>query len=388
MKSIYNNKSWSGLQWQSILKIAGGFFGFIVLFEIIVNGLFSYPQDPQNTSPGTLKLYFDYGKSTEGKVRRQIGTNNENSAPIARAGWLDPKDWQTRPNKPQSKDDVLVAIYGMSFANDVGRAMQRINPRITIRSVDGPAAPPNHSFAAYSLDRGNHQADIVIWGILASSVQGLDAMTGMTWGAEVTAPFTFPKYYLEQNRLKAIWPKIDSLEGLRFAKQDETKWQAFVTQLQNNDNFYNTFSFQQNLLDSSAIARMIRRAWTQNDKSQKLNKVHTSEGFNQMWEGIAVLNEMIKEFSEVTKADGKLPIVLIINDRGYDNHLFEAIQSTLNKHSIAYVSTHEIVPASDITNFLSDGHFTQEANQKIGQDVLKLIKEEYSDIPPTKADGL
>ena len=370
------------------LKITGGFLGFILLFEIIVNSLYPYPQDPQNTSPGTLKHYFDYGNSTEGKVRRQLGTSNDNSAPIAQAGWFNSENWQKQPNKPQTKQDKFVAIYGMSFTNDVAKAINKINPGITIRRIDGPTAPPNHSFAAYSLDRGNHQADIVIWGILASSVQGLDAMSGMTWGAEVIAPFTFPKYYLEQNRLKAIWPKIDSLEGLRFAKQDEAKWQAFVTQLQNHDNFYNQFSFQQNLLDSSAIARMIRRAWTQNDKSQKRNQVHTSEGFNQRWEGMAVLNQMIKEIGDVTKADGELPIKLIIKDRGYDNHLFEAIQSTLNKHSIAYVSTHEIVPASDMTNFVSDGHFTQEANQKIGQQVLKLIKKEYSDISPTKADGL
>ena len=63
----------------------------------------------------------------------------------------------------------------MSFTNDVGKAMQQIEPQITIRKIDGPTAPPNHSFTAYSLDRKNHDADVVIWGILASSVQGLDA---------------------------------------------------------------------------------------------------------------------------------------------------------------------------------------------------------------------
>ena len=343
---------------------------------MIVNGLFSYPQDPQNTSPGTLQLYFDYGKSIEGKVRRQLGTSNENSAPIAQAGWLDPKNWQKQPKLPQSKQDILVAIYGMSFANDIGQAMQQIDSRITIRSIDGPSAPPNHSFAAYSLDRKNIRADVVILAILASSVQGLDSMTGMTWGAEVVAPFTFPKYYLEEGNLKAIWPSIDSLETLRLAKQNETRWQAFVTQLQNHDRFYNTFSFEQNFLDNSAVARMIRRAWTQNDKSQKLNQIHSSKGFNETWSGIAVLNEMVKEFTQTAKADGKFPIVLVINNRGYDNHLFKAIESTLSKDSIPYISTHEIVPASDMTNFVSDGHFTPEANQKIAQQVIKLIEKE------------
>lgn len=361
---------------QDLFKITGGFLGFIVLFEILINGMFPYPQDPQNTSPGGLKLYFDYGRSTEGKVRRQLGTSNQNSAPIAQAGWLDPKDWQTRPSKPNIKQGTLAAIYGMSFADDVGKAIKQINPRITTRNIGGPAAPPNHSFAAYSLDRKNHNADIVIWGILASRVPALSAMSGMTSGAEVVAPFTFPKYYLEQGDLKAIWPSIDSLETLRLAKQNQTKWQAFETQLQNNDKFYNTFSFQQNLLDRSAVARMIRRAWTQNHKSQTINQIHTSKGFNDTWEGIPVLNEMIKEFAQTSIADGKLPIVLVINNRGYDDHLFKAIQPTLSKYSVPYVSTHEIAPATDLNNFLPDGHFTQEANQKIAQQIIKLIEKD------------
>ena len=200
----------------------------------------------------------------------------------------------------------------------------------------------------------------------------------MTWGAEVPAPYTFPKYYLEQGNLKAIWPSIQSLESLRLAKQDEIKWQAFVTQLENNDKFYNTFSFEQNVFDRSAIVRMIRRAWTQKYKSQKLSQIHTTEGFNHKWEGIAVLNEMIKQFAKTAKADGKVPIILVINNVGYEDHLFEAIQSTLVKESIPYVSTHNIVPATDMTNFVSDGHFTKKANQKIAQQVLKLIEEEKS----------
>ena len=201
-------------------------------------------------------------------------------------------------------------------------------------------------------------------------------MSGMTWNAEFPAPFTFPKYYLKQGDLKAIWPSIDSLESLRLAKQNETKWQAFVNQLESNDKFYNAFSFEQNFFDNSAIVRMIRRAWTQNDKNQKLNQIHSSEGFNQQWEGIAVLNKMVKQFAETAKADGKIPIVLVINNVGYDEHLFEAIQPTLSKESIPYISTHKIVPASDMSNFISDGHFTPEANQKIAQEVLELIEKQ------------
>lgn len=359
-----------------ILKISGGFIGAFLLFEVVVNNLFPYPQDPQNTSPAKLALYFDYGRSIEGKVKRQLGTTKENSAPIAQAGWLNPQRWEKLPSKTISKNKILIAIYGMSFAEHVGNAMEEIEPRFTLRKVSGPAAPPNHSFAAYSLDRGNHDGDIVIWGISASSVKGLNAMSGMTLGAEVPAPFTFPKYYLQNNQLKAIWPTIDSFDDLLIAKQNSSRWQSFVGQLKTYDNYYNLLSFEQNFLDNSATFRMIRRAWTQNYKGQQLNKIHTSEGFKTQWEGIAVLNQMIKEFAETTKSDNKLPIILVINDMGYDEHLFNAINSTLEENSILYVSTHDIAPATDLMNFLPDGHFTKEANTKIAQEVINLIEQE------------
>ena len=91
------------------------FFGFIILFEIIVNVLFPYPTDPLNTNPGTLPLYFDYGRSTEGKVRRQLGTSKENSAPLAQAGWLDPKDWQTLPSKPKQNRYTSCYLWNVLY---------------------------------------------------------------------------------------------------------------------------------------------------------------------------------------------------------------------------------------------------------------------------------
>ena len=60
----------------------------LVGFDLAINRLFPYPTDPLNTNPKALNLYFDYGRSLEGKVARQIGPTDNSSAPIARAGWL------------------------------------------------------------------------------------------------------------------------------------------------------------------------------------------------------------------------------------------------------------------------------------------------------------
>lgn len=378
--SIFSSKSPPKNPILDSVKTGLWFIGFLVLFDIAVNLLFPYPANPR-AKPGKLNLYFDYGRSIEGKIRRQVGATDESTALLALAGWLDSENWSEnhpgQPVRPDPGEELLIATYGMSFSNQVSRAMETINPNITLRLIAGPAAPPNHSFAAYQLDRGHHEADVVILGVLASSVKGLSAISGMTWGAEVPAAFTFPKYGMENGELKAIEPKIQSIEQLRVAVKDEEKWQAFVDQMRNHDRFFNSFLFEENWTDYSAIIRMIRRSWGQKHQVGLTNEIHTSAGFNQDLPDIQVLPVMVQEFAETAQADGKLPIVLLFNDRGYDDHLFEYLQPTLEANSIPFVSTHRIAPATDLKNFKGDGHFTKHANQLIAQEVLEIIEQHF-----------
>jgi hypothetical protein len=348
---------------------------FVVVFDVLINILFPYPSDPRVTSPGQLKTYFEYGRSVEGKLSRMVGPTDEASSLIAQAGWLDPQLWK-KLNLPISRPpgkDLLIAIYGMSFSNHVGEAMEAMDSRLAIRAIAGPAGPPNYAFAAYNLDRGKHQADVVILGLLASSVKALRTLNGMTWQFEGPAPYTYPRYFVEDGKLKATWPKILSLAQLRAAYQDKAQWDAFVTQMREYDGFFNSFLFEHNWLDNSAIVRMIRRAWAQRHQTTITNQIHSSTGFNAETE-IPVLRAMVADFAATAKADGKRPIVLVLNDRGYEDHLFQALKPTLESASIPYVSTHNIAPATDIRNFVGDGHFTESANKLIAEAVLKLLK--------------
>jgi hypothetical protein len=354
---------------------------FLFVFDVLINFLFPYPTDPRITSPGQLNVYFEYGRSVEGKLSRMIGPTDESSAAIAQAGWLDPENWR-KSNLPVSRapgKDLLIAIYGMSFSNNVGAAMAEMNSRLAIRGIGGPAAPPNHSFAAYTLDRGRHQADVVILGILASSVKALRTMNGMTWQFEAPAPYTYPRYFVEAGKLKAIWPNILSLAQLRAAFQNRQQWDTYITQLREYDQFFNSFLFQRNLLDNSVIVRLIRRAWAQRHQMMMTNQSHGPTGFNPELE-IPLLRAIVADFAATVKSDGKMPIVLLFNDQGYQDHLFQALKPTLENALIPYVSTHNIAPATDIRNFVGDGHFTPSANKLIAKAVLKLLNKDFAGV--------
>lgn len=358
---------------RTCAQVALGFVSTLAVLDVAINSLFPYPSDPLNTSPSSMSLYFDYGRSIEGKVRRQMGPTNDTSAPIAQAGWLNAQKIEEQPQVPAPGDDLLIANYGMSFTMRVMGEMERLDPRITLRTMAGPAAPPNFSYSAYQFDRGKHKANVVVLGILASSVKGLDAMTGMTWGAEVPAPYTFPKYKVEQGKLQAIQPQIQSLDQLRAAMQSPEQWNAFVHQLQTNDRFFNAFTFEQTILDNSALFRLLRRAWAKADQEGRTAQIHSKDGFNEQWEQATVLKRIVEEFSTTAKQDGIMPIVLLINDRGYDDHLYQLLRSTLEQNAIPFVSTHDIAPATDQKNFVGDGHFIPEVDQKIAAKVLALI---------------
>ncbi|MBW4657211.1 MAG: hypothetical protein KME15_00925 [Drouetiella hepatica Uher 2000/2452] len=352
-----------------------GFVLTLAALDVAINLLFPYPTDPLNTSPGAMNLYFDYGRSIEGKVTRQLGATDETSAPIARPGWLDSRLGEGQAVKPAPGEDLLVAIYGMSFAARTGEAMEKLDSKLTLRIIAGPSAPPSFSFAAYETDRRNHQANVVMLGILASSVKGMGAMTGMTWGAEVPAPYTFPKYKIEQERLETVQPQIKSLADLRVAMGDRPKRDAFVAQLQEHDQFFSSFTFEKSWLDASAIVRMLRRALAKSHQDNITSQIHTPSGFNPEWEQVPVLEKMVQEFATTAKQDGKLPIVLLFNDRGYDDHLYRLLQPTLEQNQIPFVSTHEIAPATDGSNFVGDGHFTEAVDQRIAQKVLEIVNE-------------
>jgi hypothetical protein len=348
----------------------------LVGFDLAINRLFPYPTDPLNTNPKALNLYFDYGRSLEGKVARQIGPTDNTSAPIARAGWLAdvPNPEALKQPKPGHH---LISLYGMSFVDHLAKAVQQLDPSLDLRMHLGPAAPPNHSFAAYQRDRGHHQAEMVVFGILASSVKGMDAMSGMNLMVDVPAPFTFPHYELQASKLVEITPQVQSLGQLRQTFQDPQKQQAFGSQLQQHDRFFDPFIYQQNLLDHSAVLRMIRRAWAKTHQEQVESQIHDRNGFDPNWEQVPVLKAMVREFAASARADGKRPLVILFNDRGFDDHLYQLLQPTLTASQIPYISTHDIAPATDGTNFSSDGHFTQAANQKIAEKTLSVIQQEF-----------
>jgi hypothetical protein len=362
---------------REALVVAAWLLFFLAAADVMINRLFPLPRDPRVETKGQFARYFNYGWSIEAKIRREVGPSDETSFPLMLAGWIDRDvaDARAAPKPPPGR--LVVSSYGMSFAKDIAKAMAELDPTIHLRLFSAPAAPASHSYATYLLDRGG-PSKVVILGVLASSVKALATNNAMTWQFEGPAPYTYPRYFVRASGLEADWPSVRSLGDLRARLANPAGWEEFVSQIRASDGFYNGLLFQHDISDYSVIARMVRKAAAQRWLSSRAAQVHGPSGYVLENPLMDTLREIIAAFAATARRDGKLPVAVLIEDRGFRDHLYQAVEPVLSRDRIPHVSTHIVCPDTNPRNFTGDNHFSHEANLKIGQAVLDVIRRELA----------
>lgn len=360
---------------RKAIATVGWTLAFCCALDVAVGVAFRPPRS-NSARPSTLQQYFDYGRSLRGKLQRIVGPDSASADPIARAGWIG--DLCT-PKQPVPAGKLGVAFYGMSFSNHIAEAIEKMDPTIRTIEYAGPAAPPNHSYACFLRQRGGRDPNPVqVLGILASSVKGMLTLTGMTTTFEKPSPFTFPRYLPDGNGgLHEVVPLISTESELRDAVlHSPAKWDAFVAQLAANDRFYNaTYMAGPTWSDQSTFVRLVRRSLAQHRARERGNAFYKKAGFSYDAELGPVLQTMVREFATKCRAEGQAPLVLLIQDQGSPDALAKLLAPTLDAAGVPYVSTIDIAPATDPSNFIPDGHFTDDANRRISERVLAKIRE-------------
>jgi hypothetical protein len=261
----------------------------------------------------------------------------------------------------------------MSFSNNIAHRLGQICDTLDIRQISGPSAPPSHSHAAYLLDKDQHNAKFVVLAVLAGNVKYLLGMTNDTIGWDFTLPCTYPRYQNIDSQLSAVNPYLNSFTELERAMKSPEIWNKHLTQLSEHDEYYNPLLYPQNILDGSVIGRLIRRGLATRQNLIATSDIHNHRGFNEEHEVIAILKKIIINFNDDVRAHNRIPIVLLINNQGFDDHLYQVTQKTLSEHHIPFLSTHNICPATEPRNFIKDGHFTAACDIKIARKLLALM---------------
>jgi hypothetical protein len=341
--------------------------------DLSINLLFPY-KDGSGVEPSAMARYFDYGRSIGGKLDRILGKTEAEAGPLANVGWLTPEvlDAPSLPSKP-APGKRLVAFYGMSFTNQIAEEMARQDPTLSVRLIGAPAAPPSYAYAAYKADRGRHQADTVVLGVLSQSIAAMSSTNGATWMFEGPSPYTFPKYSLVNGKLESIAPTITTPQQMREALNAPPRWADYQTELATQDPFYSPWVYDNSWTDRSVLLRLLRRSLAKNRQRSLMEQTYDkTTGFKD-----PKINETLKalvlDFAKTARADGKQPIVMILDVQGYRDHGTQLLKPTLDQAQIPYISTYSIADSTDRANFVPDGHFVPVMNQRIAAATLKRI---------------
>ena len=342
----------------------------LVVIDVAIGLVARMPGDARKP-PSALAFYFDFGTSLEGKLRRLVGPADSLAAPVAHAGWLDPSTWPQPQSVPAGKRSI--AVYGQSFTYAIMDTLAAHDTSVVLRPLGGPSAPPSHLFALWRVDRRRTHADVCVFGVLASSVRGMGSATAATWEFESPYPYTYPHWRLAGDSLSAAWPSVTSLAALRATLADPARLAAWEQELAREDDGYEPLLFRGGLSDRSVLVRLLRRAWAQRQMRERLARLHGPAGFADRAEAIQVLPVMLAEFARGVRADGGVPVVLLLQDQGYDDHLVRVLGPALQAAGVPFVSTDVIAPASAPGIFMPDGHFIGPVNQRLAAVVDSLL---------------
>jgi hypothetical protein len=357
---------------------------FLFALDLVTNFAFDYPDDPRFSNPGRLQAYFEYGRSVEGKFDAMTRPSNDESARILKAGWLagETSPLNAEPGTRVGSDRMMVAIYGMSHARRLARAVERVSDDVTVRAVTAPAATPNWAYAAHLLDRRSSAPDAVVFSLLSATIPMINTMSNATAFFDQSRPYTQPRFWIENDELRSVDPLFSSVEDYRGALYDADTWRRYREQLERYDPYYDPLLFRKSALDSSALVRVLRRGYAISSRRRRIDRVYGREGFREKSEEVALLRRMVSEFASLACNAGAVPVVYIVNSFRYGDHLFRVLGPTLESRQIPFVSSHTVCSPSDPHCYLPDSHFLPEIDDRLARELIRVVDAARATVSP------
>lgn len=344
---------------------------WLIAIDVGASVAFAYPGDPRDLSPSRLALYFDYGRSMEGRLRRSSRADPEETAPITLAGWYRPLTAMERPGKP---NDTRVHIYGMSHAVRLADALQSTSPTLSVRSVGAPGATANWAFGAFRRDQARREGDVAVLAVMSSTLPMVTTMSPMTWNISFAMPYTSDRYRLRNGELTVTRPPYGSFSGYVAAFSDPARWGEAKRAVAANDPFYEWWLFEETPLDNSSLARLVRRAWAQKRDRQMRARALNEAGFVAESEAVRLGNAIVAAFARQARREGVLPVIYIVNNQGYGDHLFRALEPALKDEQIPFLNSAAVIDPGDARSYLPDTHFTDQADRRLAFALDRVIQ--------------
>lgn len=343
---------------------------FLVVLDIMVALTLSWAD--RTGRLGSLVWFFEYGRSVPGKLERWE-QRPDLAGNLYNVGWRPTAVATSKTAFANEPKDIgpVIRSYGMSFVLNIRKQAVEMRKDLKWDTHAGPAGPPNFTYALFHDDRANRRpGDIAIFGILASGVSTMAALSNSTRVFEQPAPLTYPIYWPEGEGLRKVDPLVESVDDQRALPQDPEAAAAWTAQLAQEDAFYSPITFGMKWLDISPFARLVRRSLAKSHIETRINDILTDGAYPYE----VVLPRMIRAFAETARADGQTPVVMLLQTRNQrDPDLLALAKPVLEAHDIPYFASAEHFDPRDLSGFAADGHYTAEVDRLFAERLLEIL---------------
>lgn len=347
---------------------------WLVVFDVLINLVFGFPQDPK-VQPSRLQLYFNYGRSQEGKLAQITRPNPNETAPITLSGWYDPIQAQELAGDPGAPE---ITFYGMSHAVRLAHALARVSNQFRVRIVAAPGATTNWAYGAYLRDRGGGKSKAVVLAFMSGNVPMINTMTALTWNTNVAIPYTADRFFLKDGDLARRTPPFSSFKGFIRAFYNADDWSVARKEFSAWDQYYDGFVMHGDLLDRSAYVRLVRRAYAQHEQREIRQSVIAGGSIDSQSEQIQVARAIVKQFASDARRQHLIPVVFIANLLGDSNYVFRALEPVLREDRVPFLSSDSVVSPSDPTKYLPDTHFTDTTDDQLAAALAQILARQLS----------
>lgn len=358
----------------------------LVALDVGVGAAFQRDQYRPTETPDLTTRYFGLGYSQESMIRYLVQPTDEASSPAVVAGW--PDTWgEGQPTAPGDDQTMLMAIYGMSFSARIATHVEWLDPKVAVREISGPHTPPSWSWYAAETDRSAHRGRVEVWTLLASAVPGMSRLTLATEGTDYPYPQTYPRYALQGEELVATKPVLRTLADLRRALDEPALWERWVAQLRAHDAAYDPLLFRAGVSDRSTLLRMARRGWSGRRQRPAMAWASDPESSSPG----RVLPKLAERFVRDVRGAGRLPVILVIHNFGFEDELTRILEPTVRRLGAAALFSERIVDPTDPRVYedpADGGHFRPQWDEALARALLDLVCERSAVAGPQRLDPL
>lgn len=308
-----------------------------------------------------LRERLELGQSVPGKHARWAAAG-KGETNIFRVGWRgDVVARSAALFGEEVPGERRVRAYGMSFSNHLTRAYGALPGSWPIDLHSGQGGPINYSFSLFRDDRANrNQGDVVVLGVLASSLYGAMSLSNRIWTFDQPAPMTCPIFLIGEDGLTEIAPVINDWRAeLDAPASAQAEWQQ---QLKDHDVFFTDVAYIALVLDVSPFLSSVRRALVTSEIAKRKAELLTDP--DRRARLVGSVHAILTECGRATREDGQTPFVILIQDRVIPGLNLERIAGDLlQAQGVAFLDTADVIDPTQRSFFQPDGHFTAAADQ-------------------------